>query len=64
MVGEEAVGGETPTPDQNVTEELLDAMGISSVDGELLQVKDKLERRDRLRWELERRSAEDYREQL
>ncbi len=62
VVGEEAVGGQTPTPDQNVTEQLLEAMGIGSVDGELLQVKEKLERRDRLRWELEPRSAEDYQE--
>ena len=62
VVGEEAVGGQTPTPDQNVTEQLLEAMGIGSVDGELLQVKEKLERRDRLRWELEPDSAEDYSE--
>ena len=64
VVGEEAVGGQTPTPDQSVTEQLLEAVGISSVDGELIQVKDKLERRDRLRWELEPRSAEDYQERL
>ena len=62
VVGEEAVGGQTPTPDQNVTEQLLQAMGIDAVDGELVQVKEKLERRDRLRWELEPRSAEDYQE--
>ncbi len=60
VVGEEAVGGQTPTPDQNVTEQLLQAMGIGAVDGELVQVKEKLERRDRLRWELEPESAEDY----
>ena len=60
VVGEEAVGGQTPTPDQNVTEQLLQAMGIDAVDGELVQVKEKLERRDRLRWELEPESAEDY----
>lgn len=64
VVGEEAVGGQTPTPDQNVTEQLLQAMGIGSIDGELVQVKEKLERRDRLRWELEPRSAEDYQERL
>jgi hypothetical protein len=64
VVGEEAVGGQTPTPDQNVTEQLLQAMGIDTVDGELVQVKEKLERRDRLRWELEPESAEDYQERL
>lgn len=62
VVGEEAVGGQTPTPDQNVTEQLLQAMGISSVDGELVQVKENFERRDLLRWELKPESAEDYQE--
>ncbi len=62
VVGEEAVGGQTPTPDQNVTEQLLQAIGIDAADGELVQVKEKLERRDRERWELEPESAEDYEE--
>ncbi len=60
VVGEEAVGGQNPTPDQSVTEELLQAMGIDSVDGELLRVVEKLERRDRQRWELDPESSEDY----
>ena len=64
VVGEEAVGGQTPTPDQNVTEQLLEAVGIDTVDGEQVQVKEKLDRRDRLRWELEPQSAEDYQESL
>ncbi len=64
VVGEEAVGGQTPTPDQNVTSKLLQAMGIDAVDGELVQVTEKLERRDRLRWELDPESAEDYEENL
>ncbi len=62
VVGEEAVGGQTPTPDQNVTEQLLQAMGVSSIEGELLQVREKLEYRDRRRWELRPESAEDYEE--
>ncbi|NEO32667.1 MAG: hypothetical protein F6K36_20005 [Symploca sp. SIO3C6] len=62
VVGEEAVGGQTPTPDQSVTEELLQAMGLSSTDGELVQTRDKLERRDRQRWELDPESSEDYQE--
>lgn len=60
VVGEEAVGGQNPTPDQSVTEELLQAMGIDSIDGELLRVVEKLERRDRQRWELDPESSEDY----
>ncbi len=58
--GEEAVGGDNPTPDQNVTEQLLHSMGVDSVDGELIYTKEKLERRDRERWELDPSSAEDY----
>ncbi len=63
VVGEEAVGGDNPTPDQNVTEQLLHSMGVDSVDGELVYTKEKLERRDRERWELNPFSAEDYPEQ-
>ena len=60
VVGEEAVGGQTPTPDQNVTEQLLQSMGIASTDGEPIRTKDKLDDRDRARWELEPESSEDY----
>ena len=60
VVGEEAVGGQTPTPDQNVTEDLLDSMGIASLDGEPVRTSEKLEWRDRKRWELDPESAEDY----
>ena len=35
-------------------------MGVDSVDGELVYTKEKLERRDRERWELDPFSAEDY----
>ena len=60
VVGEEAVGGQTPTPDQNVSEQLLEAMGIASVDGESVHTREKLEWRDQSRWELDPLSAEDY----
>ena len=63
VVGEEAVGGQTPTPDQNVSEELLQAMGIASVEGEAVNTRDKLERRDQWRWELDPLSSEDYQEE-
>ncbi len=62
VAGEEAVGGQTPTPDQNVTEDLLKSMGISSVDGESVRTEEKLEWRDQKRWELDPESAEDYQE--
>ncbi len=62
VVGEEAVGGQTPTPDQNVSEELLQAMGIASVEGESVNTREKLELRDQSRWELDPLSSEDYQE--
>ncbi|WP_427161756.1 DUF6335 family protein [Aliinostoc sp. HNIBRCY26] len=61
-VGEEAVGGTAPTPDQNVTEELEAAVGLEMNDNELLHTQDILERRDDARWELDPTSAEDYQE--
>jgi len=60
VVGEEAVGGDNPTPDQNVTEYLQRSMGIASADGESVRTHNKLEQRDRDRWELNPASAEDY----
>ncbi len=62
VVGEEAVGGQTPTPDQNVSEELLQAMGIASVEGESVNTREKLELRDQSRWELDPLSSVDYQE--
>jgi hypothetical protein len=62
VVGEEAVGGDNPTPDQSVTENLLHSMGISSIDGHPVQTWENLQQRDRQRWELDPESSEDYRE--
>lgn len=62
VVGEEAVGGQNPTPDQSVTEALLHSMGIDSVDGEPIETLDRLNRRDLRRWELDPSSSEDYEE--
>lgn len=58
-VGEETVGGMTPTPDQDVVEEIGEAMGISYQDDEPLQTGEKLAERDRQRWELDPESAEE-----
>ncbi|MEC4985205.1 MAG: DUF6335 family protein [Oscillatoria sp. PMC 1068.18] len=58
--GEEAVGGLTPTPDQNVTEEMQSAMGISAAETEPVQTTEKLQRRDENRWQLDPESSEDY----
>ena len=62
VVGEEAVGGQNPTPDQNVTEDLLQAMGIVSTDAYPVQTLENFRQRDLKRWELDPESSEDYQE--
>jgi len=60
-VGEETVGGSSPTPDQDVVEELGDAVGLTYRDNEPLHTEDKLKERDVHRWELDPASSDDYR---
>jgi hypothetical protein len=62
VAGEEAVGGTTPTPDQNVTEDLEAAVGLPMDDRAFLRTNEILEQRDDRRWELDPTSAEDYQE--
>src|SRR5574340_21193 len=45
-VGEETVGGQNPTPDQDIAEEVANAVGINYQDNEPLRGADKLEERD------------------
>lgn len=59
-VGEEAPGGSVPTPDQDVVEEIGQAVGLTFEDDEEVDAPGKLDRRDRNRWELRPASAEDY----
>ena len=54
--GSETVAGDNPTPDQSLVEENAQAVGISFEDNEELEFLDKIERRDRDRFELEERS--------
>jgi Family of unknown function (DUF6335) len=61
-VGDEAVGGTTPTPDQNVTEEIETAVGLEMDDRTFLHTEDILEQRDNKRWDLDPSSSEDYQE--
>lgn len=51
-VGEEAVGGSVPTPDQDRVDELGAAWGIEYQDDEPIQTQAKIDKRDRDRWEL------------
>ena len=54
--GSETVAGDNPTPDQSLVEENASAMGISYEDNEELEFIDKIEKRDRDRFELEESS--------
>jgi hypothetical protein len=54
-VGDEAVGGSVATPDQDVVDEIGRALGVEQApDAEVTTSREILERRDRLRWHLER----------
>ena len=59
-VGEEAVGGGNPTPDQDVVEEIGQAVGLTYEDNEPLDGERKLHERDVERWELNPASADEY----
>ncbi|MEO6235879.1 MAG: DUF6335 family protein [Vicinamibacterales bacterium] len=61
-VGDEAPGGDNPTPDQDVVDEIGAALGVTYQDGEELKAADKIIERDRHRWELDPASAEDYKD--
>jgi hypothetical protein len=60
--GEEAVGGSTPTPDQDEVDEIGEALGVIYTEGEPLHTTDKIAKRDVDRWELDPASAEDFAE--
>ena len=57
--GSETVAGDNPTPDQSMVEENARAVGVSFEDNEELEFIDKIERRDRDRFELDERSKTD-----
>jgi hypothetical protein len=60
--GEEAPGGDTPTPDQDIVDDIGRALGVEYQDNEELRSSDKVADRDRHRWELDPASAEDYKD--
>lgn len=59
-VGDEAPGGDNPTPDQDVVDEIGRALGVEYDDEEELRGGDEIADRDRHRWELDPESAEDF----
>jgi hypothetical protein len=59
-VGDEAPGGDSPTPDQDIVDDIGRAVGVEYQDNEELKGDEKIASRDRHRWELDPASAEDY----
>jgi len=59
-VGDEAPGGDNPTPDQDVVDDIGKAVGVQYEDNEELKGEAKIAKRDKHRWELDPASAEDY----
>jgi Family of unknown function (DUF6335) len=60
--GDEAPGGDNPTPDQDIVDDIGKAIGVEYQDNEELRGSDKVAARDKHRWELDPASAEDYKE--
>jgi hypothetical protein len=60
--GDEAPGGDNPTPDQEVVEEIGKSLGVEYQDSEELRGSDKVVERDKHRWELDPASSEDYKD--
>ena len=59
-VGDEAPGGDNPTPDQDIVDDIGHAIGVEYEDNEELKGEEKIAKRDRKRWELDPASSEDY----
>jgi hypothetical protein len=58
-VGDEAPGGDNPTPDQDVVDDIGRALGVEYEDDEELQGGAEISDRDRHRWELDPASKDD-----
>ena len=59
-VGDEAPGGDNPTPDQDIVDDIGHAIGIEYQDNEELKGEAKISKRDRNRWELDPASSDDW----
>ena len=62
-IGDEAPGGDNPTPDQDVVDEIGRALGVEYDDDEELQGGAEIADRDRHRWELDPNSKDDFDEE-
>lgn len=63
-LGEEAIGGFTTTTDDDSVDEMGEAAGLQYADDEPLHTPEKIEARDRNRWELDPASSEDYQQRV
>ena len=61
-VGDEAPGGDNPTPDQDVVDLIGRSLGVEYEDSEELKGGEEIVARDRKRWELDPASSEDWKE--
>lgn len=59
-VGDEAPGGDNPTPDQDIVDDIGKAVGVQYQDNEELKGEKKLLERDKHRWELDPASSDDW----
>ena len=59
-VGDEAPGGDNPTPDQDRVDDIGRALGVQYQDNEELQGGDEIRERDQKRWELDPASSDDW----
>jgi hypothetical protein len=62
-IGDEAPGGDNPTPDQDVVDDIGRALGVEYEDDEELQGGAEIADRDRNRWELDPSSKDDFDEE-
>ena len=58
--GDESPGGDNPTPDQDVVDEIGRALGVEYADDEELQGGAEISERDTHRWELDPNSKDDF----
>ena len=58
--GDEAPGGDNPTPDQSVVDDIGAAVGVEYDDNEELEGAERIVERDRHRWEFDPASSDDF----
>jgi Family of unknown function (DUF6335) len=62
FTGDEAPGGDNPSPDQDIVDDIGKALGVQYDDNEELKSGDKITERDKHRWEWDPASSEDYKD--